>query len=270
MDLTMIDPIWWIVLVVLVALLLGLLVWSARRKAHRTERLKDQFKSEYDRTASSSSRKHTEEDLERRTARRSRVDLADLEESDAESLEQQLDELLRSFVDGPQGAALGMTQLVERVANARGYVATEGTVLDLVSVDHPEQVAAVRRSEAEMQKAQGADLTEASRQTFLDARVLAERLLAEGRARHLAADVSEPPPPTGRPPQSDSSADVLPPPAAHEEPRAPEPNPSTDTSSTGEPRAPEPNPSTDTGSTGGPATTDGPQSGTTAGGSHRR
>jgi hypothetical protein len=216
MDLTMIDPIWWIVLVVLVVLLLGLLVWSARRRAHRTERLKDQFKSEYDRTASSSGRKETEEDLERRTARRSRVDLADLEESEAERLEQQFDELLRSFVDGPQGAALGMTQLVERVANARGYVATEGTVLDLVSVDHPEQVAAVRRSEAEMQEAKGgADLTEASRQTFLDARVLAERLLAEGRARHLAADVSEPPRPTARPPQSGSSADVPPPRAAH-------------------------------------------------------
>jgi hypothetical protein len=252
MDLTMIDPIWWIVLGVLVVLLLGLLVWSARRKANRTERLKDQFKSEYDRTASSSSRKQTEEDLERRTARRSRVDLADLEESDAASLEQQLDELLRSFVDGPQGAALGVTQLVERVANARGYVATEGSVLDLVSVDHPEQVAAVRRSEDEMQKAKGAELTEASRQTFLDARVLAQRLLAEGRARHLAADVSEPPPPTARPPQSDSSADVPSPPAANEEPRAPESNRSTGTNSTG-----------------GPATTDGPQSGPTASGSHR-
>ena len=212
MDLTMIDPVWWVVLGVVVLLLVGLLGWSARRKARRSERLKGQFKSEYDRTASVAGRKETEADLERRTVRRSRVSLVDLDESDAGSLHQHLDELLRSFVDGPQGAALGMTQLVGRVAAARGYVATEGSVLDLVSVDHPEQVAALRRSEAGMETAKGADLTEASRQTFLDARVLAERLLAEGRAGHLAAEVSEPPPPAVRPPQSVLPSDVPPPP----------------------------------------------------------
>ncbi|GEM_PF-6388431 len=248
MDLTMIDPIWWVVLVVLVVLLVGLLVWSGRRKAHRTERLKGQFKSEYDRTASSASKKKTEEDLERRTAHRSKVDLADLDESDAESLQHHLDELLRSFVDGPQGAARGMTQLVERVAAARGYDATEGSVLDLVSVDHPEQVAAMRRSEAEMQKAKGADLTEASRRTSLDARVLAERLLAEGRSGHLKEDVTEPPPPAARRPQSDTPTDAPPPPSAQEEPPATEPNRGTDASPTSE-----------------PPTTDGPQTGTTTG-----
>jgi hypothetical protein len=84
-------------------------------------------------------------------------------------------------------------------------------VLDLVSVDHPEQVAAMRRSEAEMQKAKGADLTEASRQTFLDARVLAERLLAEGRAGHLEEDVPEAAATSARQPQSDITADVPPP-----------------------------------------------------------
>jgi hypothetical protein len=220
MDFTTVDPTWWIVLGALVVLVIGLLGWSGRRRANRTEGLKGRFGSEYDRTASTASRKLTEEDLERRTARRGRVDLADLGESDAESLEQHLDELLRSFVDGPQGAALGMTQLVGRVANARGYVATQGSVLDLVSVDHPEQVAALRRSEAAMETAKGADLTEASRQTFLDARVLAERLLAEGRAGHLAAEVPEPTPPAARPPGSDLLSDVPPPPPAHEEPGA--------------------------------------------------
>jgi hypothetical protein len=237
MDLTMIDPIWWLVLGVVVVLVVGLLVWSARRKAHHTERLKGQFKSEYDRTASSASKKKTEEDLERRTVRRSRVHLADLGESDAESLQRRLDELPRSFVDGPQGAALGMTQLVERVAAARGYVATEGSVLDLVSVDHPEQVAAMRRSEAEMEKAQGADLTEASRQAFLDARVLAERLLAEGRAGHLEEDVPEPSHPAPRQPESDITADAPPSPSAQEEPPAPESNRGTDGSSASVPRA---------------------------------
>ncbi len=253
MDLTMIDPIWWIVLGVLVVLLVGLLVWSARRKAHRTERLKGQFKSEYDRTASAASRKDTEEDLERRAVRRSRVNLTDLKESDAASLEQHLDELLRSFVDGPQGAALGMAQLVDRVAGARGYIATEGSVLDLVSVDHPEQVAAMRRSEAEMQTAKGAELTEASRQTFLDARVLAERLLSEGRAGDLDKDVSDPPPSAPRQPQSEIVADLPEPSSAPDEPPAAEPNRGTDARSTSAPEA-----------------TDDPQAGTTGGERPRR
>ncbi len=226
MDLTTIDPIWWIVLGVLVVVVIGLAVWSGRQKADRTERLKGQFKSEYDRTASSSNKKQAEDDLERRSARRSRVDLADLEESDAEGLEQHLDDLLRSFVDRPQGSAVEMTQLVGRVATARGYVATEGSVLDLVSVDHPEQVAAMRRAEAEMEQAKGSDLTEASRRTFLDARVLAERLLAEGRAGHLGADESEPSGPPARRPQSDTSSDV-PPPPPEEERRTAEPSEGT-------------------------------------------
>lgn len=253
MDLTMIDPAWWIVSGVLVVLLVGLLVWSVRRKARRSERLKGQFKSEYDRTASLAGRKETEEDLERRSARRSRVNLVDLDESDAGSLHQHLDELLRSFVDGPQGAALGMTQLVGRVAAARGYVATEGSVLDLVSVDQPEQVAALRRSEAEMQRAKGADLTEASRQTFLDARVLAERLLAEGRAGHVERAVPDARPSAARQPQSDITADAPPSPSAQDEP----PNP-------------EPNRDTDAGSTSASKATDDPQAGTTDDGTPRR
>ncbi len=230
MDLTTIDPIWWIVLGVLVVVVIGLAVWSGRQKAHRTDRLKGQFKSEYDRTASSSSKKQAEDDLERRSARRNKVDLADLDESDAESLEQHLDDLLRSFVDRPQGSAVEMTQLVGRVATARGYVATEGSVLDLVSVDHPEQVAAMRRSEAAMDKAKGSDLTEASRRTLLDARVLAEGLLAEGRAGHLGAD------------ESDTSSDVPPPPPTEEHRRTSDPSQSSDARSSV-----------------GPTTTDGPQ-----------
>ena len=216
MDLTTIDPIWWIALAVVVVLLIGLLVWSGRRKADRTKRLKGQFKSEYDRTASSGSKKKAEEDLERRIAQRGEVDLTDLDESDAESLQHHLDELLRSFVDGPQGAALGMTQLVGRVAAARGYVAGEGQILDPVSVDHPEQVAAMRRAVEEMDKAKGAELTEASRRVFLDARVLADRLLAEGRAGHLTEE------------QADATPQDAPAASAHT--TAAEPSPPTETS----------------------------------------
>ncbi|MCC5949974.1 MAG: hypothetical protein JJT89_16090 [Nitriliruptoraceae bacterium] len=246
-DITMIDPVWWIVLGVVVVVLGALLIWWARRRAYRSERLRGQFRSEYDRTTSATGRKEAEADLERRTARRGEVELSDLDADDAERLQHDLDELLRSFVDGPRGAALGMAQQVGRVAAARGYLATEGSVLDLVSVDHPEQVAALRRSEAAMERASGADLTEASRQTILDARALTHRLLAEGRAGHLevqglerppaapqdrtatqdptstqdnppapASQARSDPPPT-RQPMSDAPADPPPPPAPDRE-----------------------------------------------------
>lgn len=217
-DLTTVDPIWWIMLgTVILILVVGLLVWSGQRRASRTDRLKGQFKSEYDRTASSSGRKDAEEDLELRTQRRSSMRLADVDESDAASLQQQLQELRSTFIDGPQRAALGMTQLVERVAVARGYVAAESNVLDLVSVDHPEQVATVRRSERDMEKAKDADLTETSRRTFLATEVLVLRLLAEGRQGSRAKDVSEPPLAT-RPTASDNPSDAPPPPRDRDEP----------------------------------------------------
>jgi len=249
MDLTMIDPIWWIVLGAVVLLLVGLLVWSGRRTAHRTNRLKSQFKSEYDRTTSSSSRKKAEDDLERRNERHRGVALTDIDESDAEDMQQHLDELPQSFVDEPQAATLGMTQLVGRIAAARGYVTTEGNVIDLVSVDHPEQVAAMRRSEAEIDKAKGAGRTEASRQTFLDARALAERLLAEGRAGHVKADASEP---EAREPVSDIE-DTPPPTWEHEE--APDAEPTREARATWTSRH---------------TTPDRRQAGTTTGGTPRR
>lgn len=218
MDLTTIDPVWWIVLGgVILILLIGLLAWSSKRKASRTERLKGQFKSEYDRTTSSSSRKDAEEDLELRAARRSSVNLAEVNASDAASLQLRLEELRSAFVDGPQRAALGMTQLVERVAIARGYMAAESNVLDLVSVDHPEQVAAMRRSVRDMEQAKGAELTETSRRTFLATEVLTLRLLAEGRAGHQTDDIPEPPSATTLPLPSDDPSDLPPPPLDQDE-----------------------------------------------------
>jgi hypothetical protein len=243
MDLTTIDPIWWIVLgAVVVVVLIGLLVWSGRNRTKRTRRLKDQFKSEYDRTAESRSRKEAEEDLERRLTRRAEADLEEVTDSEAETLEDHIDDLVRSFVEGPQGAARGMVQLIGRVATARGYVAAEEGSLDLVSVDHPEQVAALRRAMSEMEQAKGSDLTETSRQVFLDARTLAERLLAEGRASHLPDDARDPtsaePPPE---PQVEDAMSTAPPamstvetPEAGEQPPPPSQPSSTSTVETPE------------------------------------
>ena len=194
MDLSAIDPVWWVVIgVVVVLLVLGLLLMAARRRSKRSQQLRKSFPSEYDRAKGSGNRKQAEADLERRLARRRDVDLADLDDASAEDFATHIEVLEREFVDGPQGAANGMTQLVGHVAVARGYVATEEGVLDLVSVDHPEQVASLRRGLAQLEQTKGADATEVNRRVFLDARVLAERLLSEGRTGRFtdAHDASE-------------------------------------------------------------------------------
>jgi hypothetical protein len=186
MDVTTIDPLWWIVLgVVVVLVLVGIALVARNRRTKRSDRLRRRFRSEYDRTTGIGRRRDAEADLERRLTRRGEVDLSELGEADADEIGAQTDELLREFVDGPEGAARGMVQLVGRVAVARGYVATEEGVLDLVSVDHPEQVAALRHRLSEMDGAKDAARTEVCRQVCLDARTLTERLLAEGRAGQL-------------------------------------------------------------------------------------
>ncbi|MEX2420842.1 MAG: hypothetical protein WD670_03390, partial [Actinomycetota bacterium] len=182
MDLSAIDPVWWVIIGVVVLLIVfALIAMASRRRAQRSQRLRKSFRSEYDRAKGAGSRKEAEADLERRLARRRDVDLTDLDEASAEDFAAHIEVLEREFVDGPQGAANGMTQLVGRIAVARGYVATEEGVLDLVSVDHPEPVASLRRGLADVERTKGAELTEVNRRVFLDARVLAERLLAEGR-----------------------------------------------------------------------------------------
>jgi hypothetical protein len=184
-DLTAVDPILLIALGVALLALVVLAVWAGRRRSQRTKRLKTQFKSEYDRTVDESRRRPAEEELERRMERRQEVDLIDLDEAEADDIHDQIDDLQRAFIDGPEGSARGMTQLVGRIAISRGYVATDEGLLDLVSVDHPEQVAALRRALTLMDQVKGLSRTEASRQVFQDAKILAERLLAEGLAGSL-------------------------------------------------------------------------------------
>lgn len=184
-DLTAVDPILLIALGVALLALVGLAVWASRRRSRRTKRLKTQFKSEYDRTVDEHRRRPAEEELERRMERRREVELIDLNEDEAEDIHDQMDDLQRSFVDGPEGSARGMTRLVGQIAISRGYVATDEGLLDLVSVDQPEQVAALRRALSLMDQVKGLARTEASRQVFQDAKVLAERLLAEGLAGSL-------------------------------------------------------------------------------------
>jgi ABC-type transport system involved in cytochrome bd biosynthesis fused ATPase/permease subunit len=180
-----VDPILLIALGVALLALVILTAWASRRRAKRTKRLKTQFKSEYDRTVDERRRRKAEEELERRMERRQEVDLIELDEAEAEDIHDQMADLQRTFVDGPESSARGMTQLVGRIAISRGYVATDEGLLDLVSVDHPEQVAALRRALSLMDQVKGLARTEASRQVFQDAKILAERLLAEGLAGSL-------------------------------------------------------------------------------------
>jgi stage V sporulation protein SpoVS len=201
-----VDPIWWAILAAVVLVAIGIALWVRSRRVRRSERLRQRFRSEYDRTAGTGPRREVEAELERRLARRREVDLTAVGSGDADAARAEVDGLLRSFVESPAGAARGMTQLVGRIAMARGYVAAEQGVLDLVSVDHPEQVAVLRRGLSALEQVEGDGRTEICRKVCLDARDLIERLLAEGRPGSEGEDLLVIDEPTDRAAASTSNA----------------------------------------------------------------
>lgn len=184
-----VDPVWLVTAGVLIVVAVALLVWALwarRRSSKRSERLQGRFQAEYERAAEADGRKQAERDLEHRLVRHRDVELVDVDASEADRYARAEEELRRSFVDDPRDAARGLTQAVLRVATARGYAALDDGVLDLISVDHPEPVAALRRSLDDLDSAQGGQVTEASRRVFLDARAVAECLLDDERPGRAA------------------------------------------------------------------------------------
>jgi hypothetical protein len=183
MDLTAVDPVWWIVIgAVLVVVVLGLLIWSWQKRRSRQRRLRRRFGPEYERVRGSAPRGSAESDLERRLDRRNELQLTDVAATDVDELDAQIGDLVPEFLWHPEESAREMSQIVERVAVARGYVAPDQGVLDLVSVDHPESVAHLRQALDDMDQLTGRDQhTEACRQVFLEARALAYQLVDDGR-----------------------------------------------------------------------------------------
>ena len=91
-----------VIVVVVAAVILGLMRWQ---RQHRSDQLKSQFGSEYDRTVSErGDRQAAEQDLSHRQERRSKLELRDLDAVQRQQYTNSWQQVQTQFVDDPPGA----------------------------------------------------------------------------------------------------------------------------------------------------------------------
>jgi FtsZ-interacting cell division protein ZipA len=171
----------WIAIAVVAVVVIGLIVVAAMRK-RRTEKLRDRFGPEYDRTVDrADGRRDAERDLEERHERRQQLDIRPLAPAARERYAGQWAEAQQRFVDDPPGAIAEADRLVTSVMGERGYPMDdfESRAGD-ISVDHPELVENYRAAHriSESSGRQGVS-TEDQRQAMVHFRGLFEELLGD-------------------------------------------------------------------------------------------
>ncbi len=179
---TVVDPIDPLLLVAIlfaaVAVVLLAVLATGKRRA-RTAALAERFGDEYGRAVGRArSRRRAEEELSRRVEERRGYTPRPLDAEERDAFQGRWDALQPRFVDGPAVAARAAFELVTEVAVTRGYPSdATDRCLDGISVDHPELVADLRRSWAGSREWA---TTEHHRASFVHARALFDRLLADG------------------------------------------------------------------------------------------
>lgn len=169
---------WILIGIVAFVVVLGVGFAAVRRK--RTQRLKERFGPEYDRTAhEADSRRRAESELRERERRRERLDIRPLSEQAREHYAQQWQAIQAGFVDRPPVSLGQADELVQRVMRDRGYPVEdfERRAAD-VSVDHPDVVENYREAHRISQSAgQGTASTEEQRRAMVHYRALFDGLL---------------------------------------------------------------------------------------------
>ena len=170
--------------VVIVAILIvASFVYSKRVRPgnrQRSEQLREQFGSEYDRTVvDKGDIRHAESDLAARQKRVSKFDIRPLAADEGQRFSDQWQVVQASFVDDPSIAVRDADVLLGRVMEARGYPAGdfEQRYAD-VSVDHPAALDHYRAAhETALLDAKGEANTEDLRQAFINDHALFAELV---------------------------------------------------------------------------------------------
>lgn len=180
----------WIIAAAVIVVILAVIavVLRRRKRQQRTDRLRERYGPEYDRTVDrADSRSEAEEQLEARQERRDRMRLRTLDAEEHRSFTARWEDLQASFVDGPESAVRGADVLLDDVARARGYPdAPAQQRLDDLAVDHSDEVHAYRQASG------GGTGGDDERRGLLAARGLFEALLGP-RAEEEAVDAPEAP-----------------------------------------------------------------------------
>jgi hypothetical protein len=171
----------WIAIAVAAVLVLALVVVSVVRR-RRSERLREGFGPEYDRTVDrADGRRDAEKELAARQERREQLDIQPLAPAARERYAGQWREAQQRFVDDPPGAIAEADRLVTSVMRDRGYPMDDFEQrADDISVDHPDLVDEFRRGHriSERSGREGVS-TEDQRQAMVHFRSLFDELLGD-------------------------------------------------------------------------------------------
>jgi hypothetical protein len=175
-------PTWgWILIatiVIVVAVVLIVAIPASRRR--RTERLKQQFGPEYERTLSEAGeQKAAEKELVARERKRDKLDIRRLTPAALDGYALRWRTVQTAFVDDPTSALGEADQLVTEVMRERGYRVDDfDQRAEDVSVDHPTVVENYRAAhEIRLSQRSGDVGTEQQRQAFVHYRALFDELL---------------------------------------------------------------------------------------------
>ncbi|HEV7853049.1 MAG TPA: hypothetical protein VGP27_17095 [Mycobacterium sp.] len=169
----------WVLIAVLVLVVVAVAGWSVARR-RRSERLKEHFGPEYDRTVGDlGEQRAAEAELLAREKKRKKLDIVDLTPEVRQEHAVVWARVQTDFVDDPQDAVGRAERLVTRVMRERGYPIDDfdHRAAD-ISVDHPDIVENYRGAHAIYQSQHDGDIsTEDARQAFVHYRALFDRLL---------------------------------------------------------------------------------------------
>ena len=176
-------PAWsWIVIAVAVVIVVALAMLVARSVSSRkrTERLKNHFGPEYDRTVGESGDQGSaEKELVARERKRQKLDIVVLTPESRAKYAEHWRAVQTAFVDNPSRAVGDADRLVTQVMRERGYPVDDfdQRAAD-ISVDHPNVVEHYRAAHIIHLAQEKGDIgTEAQREAFVHYRALFEKLL---------------------------------------------------------------------------------------------
>jgi hypothetical protein len=173
---------WLWVVIVIAVVIVALLILATAIRGRRTERLKEGFGPEYDRTVDRiGDRQAAESDLRDRQARHDELELRPLAPLARKGFLDAWQGTQAEFVDDPAVAISDADRLIQNVMRDRGYPVEDfEDRAALVSVDHPLVVERYRRAHAiAMANADGDTDTEDLRIAMQDYRALFEELVGD-------------------------------------------------------------------------------------------
>ena len=173
------------IVIIVAVIAIALAVWMFVDK-RRTQRLRTQFGSEYDRMVQASGRKQAETELESRAQRVQKFQIRPLTKEEQTRFAQAWRQDQAHFVDNPRSAVENADRLVGEVMRARGYPVGEFELraADL-SVDHPRVIENYRVAhEIAVRDSRGEASTEDLRRAMVCYRDLFEDLLDQHVIEH--------------------------------------------------------------------------------------